>query len=101
MNQLPRRAILHRALQVFAAAAVIPAIQARAASARTCEDPSSESLRTSLHYTPMSADPAKACGACGFFNKAADGSACGNCAIMSGDVNVKGHCDSWAAKSGK
>jgi hypothetical protein len=101
MNQLPRRVMLRRALQVFAAAAVIPAIEARRASAKSCEDPSSESLRTSLHYSAMSPDPAKACGACGFFTNGANGSACGNCAIMSGDVNVKGHCDSWAAKSGK
>jgi hypothetical protein len=101
VNQLPRRVILRRALQVFAAAAVIPAVKARGASAKSCEDPSSESLRVSLHYTAMSPDSAKACGACGFFTKDTDASACGNCAIMSGNVNVKGHCDSWAAKSGK
>lgn len=95
MNQLPRRVILRRALQVLAAAAVIPAFKVRAAS--TCEDPSSEALRTSLHYTPKSPDPAKACHACTYFTNAK--SPCGNCAIMSGPVNMNGHCDSWTAKS--
>lgn len=95
MTQLPRRVILGRALQVLAAAAVIPAIKSQAAT--TCEGPSSDALRSSLHYIAKSSDPAKACHACTYFTNAT--SPCGNCAIMSGPVNMNGHCDSWTAKS--
>ena len=98
MNELPRRAVLRRVLQMSGALA-IPSLFGAVRAAQSCVDPSSESLRTSLHYANLSPKANETCGACGFFT--ADGSkpAGGNCQIMSGPVDEKGHCDSWAPRS--
>jgi len=65
-------------------------------AADACADPT-DSLRASLHYAEMGPDATMTCSLCGFFD--ADGTkTCGNCKIFNGPANVKGHCDSWAAK---
>jgi hypothetical protein len=67
-----------------------------AQAADACADPT-DSLRASLHYAEMGPDAKMTCSECGFFE--ADGTkACGNCKIFNGPANMKGHCDSWAAK---
>jgi hypothetical protein len=92
---LNRRAILRRGIQVLSIAALVP-LTMRSALAASCSDPASESLRTSLNYKESSPIAAQTCSACAFFTIAG---ACGNCTIMSDNVNPQGHCDSWAAKS--
>ena len=95
MDEMPRRALLRRILQVSVSLAVAPAALR---AAESCVDPASESLRTSLHYSNPSPKSGETCSGCGFFG--GDGkAACGNCQIMSGPVDAGGHCDSWAAKS--
>jgi hypothetical protein len=93
-----RRGLLRRGLQIASAAAAVGLLPYAVRAADKCEDPASESLRNSLHYTDNAADPKKACQLCGFFNAQDDKRPCGNCMIMTGPVNAKGHCDSWSAK---
>lgn len=96
MQLKDRRDLLRRGLQITSAAAAVCLLPHRARAADKCEEPASESLRSSLHYTDNAADPKQACQLCGFFS--GDKPPCGNCMIMSGPVNAKGHCDSWSAK---
>jgi hypothetical protein len=98
VDQNPRRLVLRRALQFAAAIAVAPQLIRPAAAAEACVDHSSESLRASLHYVSVSPDPAKPCSACGFFTLDAAKPACGNCVIMTGPVDEKGHCESWSPR---
>ncbi|HET9388637.1 MAG TPA: high-potential iron-sulfur protein [Steroidobacteraceae bacterium] len=100
MDELPRRVILRRALQITAALAVAPRLIPRAVAAESCVDPASESLRSSLHYASTAPNPKQSCGACGFFTGDQSKPGCGNCQIMSGPVDQTGHCDSWSARSG-
>jgi len=100
VDHYPRRVVLRRALQLSAALVVAPAVIRRAHAADSCVDPSSESLRTSLHYTGSAPDPKQACKLCGFFTADTGKPSCGNCMIMSGPVDQTGHCDSWSAKTG-
>jgi High potential iron-sulfur protein len=70
-------------------------------SVNGCADPTKldsaqKGVRDTLHYGESSKDPAKACARCSFFEPSAG--ACGNCLILKGPVNAKGHCDSWNAK---
>jgi len=99
MNELTRRALLRRMVQVTASLAVLPAAIEAAAAAESCTSPDSESLRTSLHYSNPSSKPGEACKGCGFFSGDPGKPACGNCQIMTGPVDAGGHCDSWAPKS--
>lgn len=99
MDELPRRVLLRRVLQFTGALAIVPRVFGTAAAAESCTDPASESLRTSLHYASVSPRAGETCSGCGFFTPDAGKTACGNCQIMSGPVDEKGHCDSWAAKS--
>lgn len=95
MRAISRRVILRRAIGALSVVTLAP-LTARVATAASCSDPASESLRESLNYKEESAQPAQACSACAFFTAAG---ACGNCTILSDTVNPKGHCDSWSAKS--
>jgi len=99
VDELPRRVVLRRVLQVTAALALAPRIIRSAAAAQSCVDPSSESLRSSLHYASASPTANQTCGMCGFFTRDDSKPACGNCQIMSGPVDQGGHCDSWSARS--
>jgi hypothetical protein len=99
MDELSRRVVLHRILQLTASIAAVPAVLGTAAAADTCVNPDSESLRSSLHYVNPSPKPAEMCKGCGFFAGDTGKPACGNCQIMTGPVDAGAHCDSWAAKS--
>jgi hypothetical protein len=96
---LARRDIMRRGLQILSAFCVLPLAVARAKEAVSCSDPTSESLRTSLHFTDSAPNPAQSCSKCTFFTAPERNQSCGNCMIMNDHVNPKGHCDSWAAKS--
>lgn len=91
---------IRQLLQSIAVIIVAPACARSVLAAESCADPASESLRSSLNYASVSAEPAKACGGCGFYTNDASKQACGNCVIMSGDVDEAGVCDSWASRSG-
>ena len=99
MDELSRRVLLRRILHVTVSLAMAPAALSTAAAAESCVDPSSESLRTSLHYANPSSNSSETCSGCGFFGGDAATAACGNCQIMGGPVDAGGRCDSWAAKS--
>lgn len=90
-----RRGMLAGGIRLVPALALMP-LTARSAAAAACADPN-DSLRSSLHYVEASPDAQKTCSACAFFTP--DAGDCGNCKIFSGPANVKGHCDSWSAKS--
>lgn len=100
MTDLPRRAAIRQILQSIAVVAIAPACARAASSAESCTDTGSESLRTSLNYSSVSADPEKACGGCGFYTGDESRQGCGNCVIMSGPVDETGVCDSWAMRGG-
>lgn len=99
VEDLPRRIILRRALQITMAMAVAPHLVRQARAADSCVDPASESLRNSLHYASATPNAAQPCSGCSFFTHDESKRACGNCMIMSGPVDEKGHCDSWAARN--
>jgi len=99
VHELPRRAALRRALQIAATIVLTPAIAPRARAADSCVDPASESLRSSLHYASAAPTPNQTCSVCSFFTRDEHKPACGQCVIMSGPVDEKGHCDSWSARS--
>jgi len=91
---------MRQLLQSIAIVVMAPAGMRVVLAAESCVDPGSESLRTSLNYSSASAEPAKACGGCGFFTSDESSQGCGNCVIMSGPVDETGVCDSWAAREG-
>ena len=106
-GNLSRRKLLERSLQLplggvlLAATAAATTQTAAAAAAKVCVDmehldAGAKSIRESLNYVEKSADPAKTCAACGFFEPAGDG--CGNCMIFTGPASATAHCDSWAPK---
>ena len=99
MHELSRRWVLRRALQITAALTVLPRVANAADAARSCVDPQSESLRTSLHYAGVSAVANQSCSGCGYFTRDSGQNGCGSCVIMSGPVDETGHCDSWSARS--
>lgn len=61
---------------------------------------SQASLRTSFHYAPRSPHgEAKQCSQCQFFTiRVGDAQGCGDCEILQGPVNGRGHCESWTAR---
>ncbi len=100
MTDVPRRAAIRQLLQSIAVVVISPACARIAIAAESCVDPGSESLRASLNYSSVSAEPSKACGGCGFFTGDESKQGCGNCVIMSGPVDETGVCDSWAMRGG-
>jgi hypothetical protein len=96
---LHRRAALRTLLNAAAVFFVGPVVTC-AAAAESCADSATESLRASLNYANPSPDAAKTCGGCAFFSRDESQPACGQCTIMSGQVDAGGVCDSWAARSG-
>jgi hypothetical protein len=100
---ISRRVVLTSIAQISFAGALAAAVTDTAIAAeKACADPTAmdsgqRSLRASLNYTERSADVAKTCSGCAFFQPSAD--ACGTCTIFSGPANPKGHCDSWSSKS--
>ncbi len=100
MTDRPRRKAICQLLQSIAVVVMAPAGARAVLAAESCSDPASESLRTSLNYSSVSADAAKACGGCGFYTGDESKQGCGNCVIMSGHVDETGVCDSWAMRGG-
>ena len=100
VTDLPRRTALRQLLHSIAVLAISPACARIASAAESCADPGSESLRTSLNYASVSAEPSRACGGCGFYTSDDSRQGCGNCVIMSGPVDETGVCDSWAGRGG-
>jgi len=96
MNDLSRRNMIHRAGYILASLCILPLVGKRANAGASCTDPSSESLRSSLHYSDTAPNAAQSCSGCGFFTAGNGG--CGTCTIMSGSVSATGHCDSWSAR---
>jgi hypothetical protein len=96
--ELARRNIVRLGAQIFSACALLPLVLTGAKAADTCTEPASEGLRSSLHYVDAAPDPKQACNGCAFFSQDDAKKGCGKCMIMSGGVNEKGHCDSWAMK---
>lgn len=87
----------------LAAAAPFAAISAGRALAAdaACYNPEAlpsaqKSLRTSLEFVEVTADPKKHCSLCAFYTETAPG--CGNCQLLSGPVTANSFCSSWAAK---
>ena len=100
VTDLPRRTAMRQLLQSIAVLVIAPACARMASAAESCAEPGSESLRSSLNYSSVSADPSKACGGCGFYTGDESRQGCGNCVIMSGPVDETGVCDSWAGREG-
>lgn len=104
MTSISRRKLLERGVQISVGGAVVAtAGTAVAAEAKLCADPKAmdggqKSIRMSLNYVEMAADPTMACGKCGFFAADAANAGCGQCMIFTGPANAMGHCDSWAPK---
>lgn len=96
MGKLLRREVILRGVRMVSALSLLPLT---VKAAEQCVEPSSESLRESLHYQDPGADPAKHCKDCGFFSL--EQAPCGNCQIMSGPVSANAHCDSWSQKGGQ
>lgn len=99
-----RRTLLARACQLPATTLfVFTAGYTDKKQAAACADPaqlsdSDNSLRTSLQYTDLAADPAKACLGCAYFQSSGETVECGKCVILSGTVAATGRCMSWTAK---
>jgi hypothetical protein len=55
-------------------------------------------MRKTLEYVPISAVVQQQCAGCEFFS-VADAQSCGECEILNGPVNSRGHCTSWAGRS--
>ena len=116
-ENLSRRTILLRALQVPACGALLWGLagcgagaggsasgNAGGGSQTVCADPQKlsddeQSMRAAAHYNETSPDPQKVCAGCAFFGAAQSPGACGQCEMFHGPVNSHGHCDSWSAKS--
>lgn len=98
MHDPNRRMLLRQALQLTTVLVAVPRIAA-AASAASCVDPESESLRGSLHYASTSTVANQNCAGCGFYTASDTKTGCGNCVMMSGPVDATGHCDSWSPRS--
>lgn len=96
---LSRREVIRRVVRILPAFSLLPFAGASARAAESCGDPTSESLRSSLHYADSAQNPTQSCSACTFFTAGDAAQSCGKCVIMSGPVNPKGHCDSWTARS--
>jgi len=100
VTDLPRRTAIRQLLQSIAVLAAAPACARTVIAAESCADPASESLRTSLNYGSVSADPSMTCSGCGFFTVDESRQGCGHCVIMSGLVDETAVCDSWAMRGG-
>lgn len=96
-----RRALL--ALAGLAGGAGLSGMAQAQSQAQACFDRSKLaagdlSLRRSLGFQDISADPKRACGGCAFFT-AAQPASCGKCMLLSGGpVSAGSVCGSWAAR---
>jgi hypothetical protein len=115
MSSLSRRTFLNRSLLVPLAGTTAWALSAcgskggatggASAAAAVCADPrkltaAENAQRQSFHYVEQSTDQTKTCSGCSFFTPSESGTGCGQCQVLLGPANPRGHCDSWAAKAG-
>ncbi len=115
MSILSRRTFLNRTLLVPLAGTTACAVSAcgsqgsspggGTAAASVCADPrkltaAENAQRQSFHYLEQSTDDTKVCAGCSFFTPPESGTGCGQCQVLLGPANPRGHCDSWAAKAG-
>ena len=100
-----RRAFLLKCLQLPIGGSVLLGLAAcdrDSESSMVCADGSAmttaeKSLRRTLQYTETSADPAKTCSDCEFFQPATDAAVCGSCEMFGGkQANSGGYCLSWS-----
>jgi hypothetical protein len=82
----------------------LPLAMAASKAAAACLDPdelsdSEQSKRDSLDYTDKAPDSKQACRGCAFFNPEKAGAGCGNCEVLGGAVDAKGHCVSWTKRA--
>ncbi|MCB1182564.1 hypothetical protein KDM41_03955 [bacterium] len=78
-------------------------IDAARAVADPCNDPASlseeaKTTRATFKYEIRSADPAKLCQSCNFWQPPADGGPCGTCTLVKGPIHPLGSCMSWVEK---
>ncbi|PLK26206.1 high-potential iron-sulfur protein [Novosphingobium sp. TH158] len=104
MQENRRRFLQWAALAPVAAIAATRSGNALANGAGTnaCYDPatlpmSQKSLRRSVEYVNVSADPSKRCGLCAFYQAKGD---CGSCQILTSVVSPAAYCSSYAPKAG-
>ena len=57
-----------------------------------------KSMRTTLQYSDVSADPSKTCDGCALYTQGPAGK-CGGCTLLKGPIHPKGTCTSWAKKA--
>ena len=93
MGNLPRRGFLVLGLGVVFGVSHALADEPKVCAKSYAGDPEK---RAALHYTEQSADPAKACEICQYFEPRGS---CGNCRILETMVNPAGTCDSWSHKA--
>ena len=112
-NPKSRQATPPRRRDVMMFVAGLPVISLVAASAVSAQDKaggacfneaelssSQRSFRRSLRFQAKSADPAKVCTGCVFFEPAEAAAACGNCKLLNSTVSAEASCGSWAKKPG-
>jgi len=87
------------AYAIPACAAICAGASARAA----CVDPdelsgSAHSVRESLEYTDVAADPKQVCKDCAYFKSAKASDSCAPCEVLATPVSAAGHCVSWTKR---
>jgi High potential iron-sulfur protein len=98
MRHFDRRKFLACSLQL-----PMLVVVARTAEA-ACADPDEMSdsvrgMRESLEYSDAASDPNKTCSGCSFFRSDKASAGCGQCEVLTGPVNSKGHCVSWTKRA--
>ena len=107
-KKITRRTALLRCIQLPIGGSVLLGLAAcgndssDSVSAMLCADPNKmtsaqESVRRTLKYVEASADPAKTCKDCVFFQAGPEAGGCGSCEMFDlAPANPGGHCDSWS-----
>lgn len=98
---ISRRELMDGGVRISLAGLLIGATRGAVAADKVCADPDAldsgaQSMRSSLNYVDASPDPSKTCSKCAFFEASANG--CGNCQLLHGPVDAKGHCDGFGPK---
>lgn len=97
MDETRRKFLAFAAATPFAVLAGSRALAADASCYNPAALPSSQkSMRESLEFREVTADPKKHCSLCAFYTATAEG--CGTCQLLSGPVTANSYCSSWAAK---
>jgi hypothetical protein len=98
MASYDRRKFIARGVQ--ACALICAGTSARAACVDAEElSGSVQSMRESMEYTDVAADPKQACKGCLYFKPAKAGDDCAHCEVLASPVSATGHCVSWIKRS--